>query len=266
MFKLTALKYALLLPLLAVSGFLLDPTCGCGLKETSTVSAQSKPRILYITQSKGFKHGVLPESETIMQTLAGKNGFQLTVSQEAEKAITPENLKNLDVIIFYTTGELPLTDGQKSAFLDFVKSGKAFIGIHSATDTFYQWPEYGEMIGGYFNKHPWTSRDTVTIKTIDRRFPVTKHWEESFKLTEEIYQFKNFNAENVKVTMALDTANTDMTKPGVEAKEFPISWYRSYGKGRVFYTALGHNPEVWRDQRYQTMIVNAIKWASGQLK
>jgi type 1 glutamine amidotransferase len=274
MFKITALKVALSLSVLAFFGFplLYLTLCACGPSESpygkiaSEVSAQGRPRILYITQSKGFKHGVLPESEKIMQDLAGKNGFELTGSQEAEKVITPENLKSLDVIIFYTTGELPLTDEQKMAFLNFVKSGKAFIGIHSATDTFYQWPEYGEMIGGYFNKHPWTSRDTVTIKTTDRRFPVTKHWEESFKLTEEIYQFKNFNAEKVKVTMWLDTANTDMTKKGIEVKEFPISWYRSYGKGRVFYTALGHNPEVWRDQRYQTMIVNAIKWASGQMK
>jgi type 1 glutamine amidotransferase len=273
MFKITALKVALSLSVLAVVGFSLFylTLCACGLAESpygkfaNEVSAQGRPRIVYITQSKGFKHGVLPESEKIMQDLAGKNGFVLTGSQEAEKVITPENLKSLDVIIFYTTGELPLTDEQKSAFLNFVKSGKAFIGIHSATDTFYQWPEYGEMIGGYFNKHPWTSRDTVTIKTTDRQFPVTKHWEESFKLTEEIYQFKNFNAEN-KVTMWLDTANTDMTKKGIEVKEFPISWYRSYGKGRVFYTALGHNPEVWRDQRFQTMIVNAIKWTTRQMK
>jgi uncharacterized protein len=240
--------------------------CACGPEESPSVSAQGKPRILYITQSRGFKHGVLPESEKIMADLSAKNGFELTVSQEAENVITPENLKNLDVVIFYTTGELPLSAEQKSAFLDFIKSGKAFIGFHSATDTFYNWPEYGEMIGAYFKSHPWTSRDTVTIKTPDRKFPVTKHWEESFKLTEEIYQFRNFNAENVKVTMSLDTANTDMTKKGIEAKEFPISWYRSYGKGRVFYSALGHNPEVWRDQRFQTMIVNAIKWATGQMK
>jgi uncharacterized protein len=267
MLKITALKG--LLPLLAFAVFgpwLIPPNCEGKTGNSPLVTAQRKPRILYITQSKGFKHAVLPESEKIMQELATKHGFELSVSQEAEKVMTPENLKNLDVIIFYTTGELPLSDEQKKAFLDFIKNGKAFIGIHSATDTFYKWPEYGEMIGGYFNKHPWTAKDTVTIKTTDRQFPVTKHWEESFKVTEEIYQIKNFNAENVKVTMSLDTANTDMTKPGIEAKEFPITWYRSYGKGRVFYTALGHNPEVWRDQRFQTMIVNAIKWSTQELR
>lgn len=228
--------------------------------------AQAKPRVAYITQSKGFKHAVLPESERVMQALGAKHGFEVTISQAAEEVITPANLKNLDVIIFYTTGELPLSDEQKAAFLDFIKSGKAFIGIHSATDTFYKWPEYGEMVGAYFNKHPWTQNDTVTVNAFDRKSPLTGHWPESFKLTEEIYQFKDFNAEKVKVTMKLDTANTDMTKKDIVAKEFPLTWYRAYGKGRVFYTALGHRPEVWQDERYQTMIVNAIRWGAGGLK
>jgi hypothetical protein len=122
------------------------------------------------------------------------------------------------------------------------------------------------MVGAYFNKHPWTQNDTVTVNAFDRKSPLTGHWPESFKLTEEIYQFKDFNAEKVKVTMKLDTANTDMTKKDIVAKEFPLSWYRAYGKGRVFYTALGHRPEVWQDERYQTMIVNAIRWGAGELK
>jgi uncharacterized protein len=159
---------------------------------------------------------------------------------------------------------LPLSDGQKKAFLDFIKSGKGFVGIHSATDTFYKWPEYGEMIGGYFDGHPWTQNDTVTIKNLDPKNPITGHWEESFNLTEEIYQYKEFNKDKVTVTMSLDTSKTDMTKKGVKASEFPLTWYRNYGKGRVFYTALGHRPEVWRDQRFQKMIVNALKWTSGQ--
>ncbi|HZS07167.1 MAG TPA: ThuA domain-containing protein [Blastocatellia bacterium] len=228
--------------------------------------AQKKLRVLYVTQSKGFKHGVLPESEKIMQELGAKNGFEVTVTQEAEKAITPESLKNLDVIIFYTTGELPLSAEQKKAFLDFIRSGKGFIGIHSATDTFYQWPEYGEMIGAYFDGHPWTSKDTVTVRKDDKTFPATKQWEDSFQLTEEIYQYKQFNPANCKVVMSMDTGKTDMTKQGIKASSFPLVWHRQYGRGRVFYSEFGHNPEVWRDSRYQTMIANAIKWVSGQLK
>jgi len=222
-------------------------------------------RVAYVTESKGFKHAVLPESEEIMKSLGPKQGFEVTVSHEAEQLFTPANLRNLEVIIFYTTGELPLTDDQKSLFLDFVKSGKGFIGIHSATDTFYKWPEYGEMIGAYFDGHPWTQENEVAISAFDRTNPVTRVWPESFRLQEETYQFRDFDATKSKVTMRLDTEHTDMTKKGIKAKEFPLTWFRSYGKGRVFYTALGHRPEVWRDSRYQTMMVNAIRWASNTL-
>ena len=222
-------------------------------------------RVAYVTESKGFKHAVLPESEEIMKSLGPKQGFEVTVSHEAEQLFTPANLRNLEVIIFYTTGELPLTDDQKSLFLDFVKSGKGFIGIHSATDTFYKWPEYGEMIGAYFDGHPWTQENEVAISAFDRTNPVTRVWPESFRLQEETYQFRDFDATKSKVTMRLDTEHTDMTKKGIKAKEFPLTWFRSYGKGKVFYTALGHRPEVWRDSRYQTMMVNAIRWASNTL-
>jgi type 1 glutamine amidotransferase len=249
--------FALLCALAFVAGFSLPVA-----KEV--LADKGNLRVLYVTQSKGFRHQSLPESRDIMKKLGAANGFDVTLTEEAEKHITPENLKNLDVIVFYTTGELPLSDEQKKAFLDFIRSGKGFVGIHSATDTFYKWPEYGEMIGGYFDGHPWTQNDTVTITNLDPKSPITGHWEESFTLTEEIYQYKEFNKDKVTVTMSLDKSKTDMNKKGVKATEFPLAWYRDYGKGRVFYTALGHRPEVWRDQRFQKMIVNALKWASGQ--
>ena len=232
----------------------------------SRAIAKARPRVVYITQSKGFKHAVLPESARIMKELGDKHGFDVTVTDTAENVITPETLKNTDVIIFYTTGELPLSDEQKSALLNFVKSGKAFIGIHSATDTFYKWPEYGEMINGYFDGHPWTQDTEVTIKVDDRTHVTTKHLPASLTFKEEIYQFKQFVPERVKVLVSLDTTKTDMTRTGIKATSFPLVWYKSYGKGRVFYTALGHRPEIWQSDWYQTMLANAIKWSAGELK
>jgi len=222
-------------------------------------------RVAYVTESKGFKHAVLPESEEILKSLGSKQGFDVTVYHEAAQLFTPANLSKVDVIIFYTTGDLPLTDDQKRLFLEFVKSGGGFIGIHSATDTFYKWPEYGEMIGAYFDGHPWTQDTEVGISAFDRSNPITRVWPESFRLQEEIYQFRDFDPAKSKATIRLDTEHTDMTRKGIKAKEFPLAWYRNYGKGRVFYTALGHRPEVWRDNRYQAMIVNAIRWASNTL-
>lgn len=229
-----------------------------------TASGKPGRKILYVTQSMGFRHASLHLSEDIIEQIGTANGYDVTLTHKFERFASPETLKAYDVIIFYTTGELPLSDAQKKAFLDWIRSGKGFIGLHSATDTYYKWPEYGEMIGGYFDGHPWTEKATVGISAFDRTNIFTSHFEESFKLQEEIYQFRNFNQDKVKVVMSLDKANTDMTLKGIKAAEFPLTWYRDYGKGRVFYTALGHRNEVWQDQRYQKMVLNAIRWAAGE--
>lgn len=225
-----------------------------------------EPRVLYVTQSKGFKHSVLPESERVMRELAAKHGFALTVSQEAERHITREGLKGFDVLMFYTTGELPLAEGQKAALLDFVRSGKALVGVHSATDTFYEWPEYGELIGGRFASHPWGEFE-ATIRVVDRKHPATRHLPETFKINDEIYVFKEFKAGLVNVVMRLEAGGLDVNRKGLEqvnARDFPLAWWRRYGKGRVFYTALGHRPEVWRDDRFRAMVVGAIRWGAAR--
>ena len=102
--------------------------------------------------------------------------------------ITPENLKHFDAVFFYTTGELPLSDTQKDGLLSFVRSGKGFGGSHSATDTFYGWKDYGELIGAYFDGHPWHTKVNVIVE--DKTHPATKHLGDSFTITDEIYQFR----------------------------------------------------------------------------
>jgi type 1 glutamine amidotransferase len=176
--------------------------------------------------------------------------------------ISTQGLKPYSAVVFYTTGELPISDEQKAALLDFIKSGKALVGIHSATDTFYKWAEYGELIGGYFDGHPW--HQEVTIRVEDRKHPATKHLGESFKITDEIYQFKNYSRGRVQVLLSLDPTSVDLTKKGVNRtdKDFANAWTRSYGKGRVFYTALGHREEVWKDERFQQHLVGGLRWAA----
>ncbi len=265
-----------------LAAWLTHPTCACGPKRSplervmekfgsgatiaSPVAAQRRTRLLFVTQSKGFPHPVLRQAEAIMEQLGAENGFDVAVTQMAESKISPENLKNLDVIVFYTTGELPLSDAQKKALLDWIKSGKFFMGLHSATDTFYQWAEYGEMINGYFDGHPWTQDVEVTVKVDDRTHPVSRHLPESMTFKEEIYQLKNFDPAKVKVLASLDTTKTDMTRKGVKATQFPLVYYRDYGKGKVLYNAFGHRPDVWTSVWYQTMVVNSIKWGAGQMK
>jgi hypothetical protein len=227
-----------------------------------SIRAAAKRKILYITHSAGFKHAVLPLSQEIMKEIADRSGlFEVTATEDLS-VITAEGLKPYAAIIFYTTGELPIADEQKAALLDFIRSGKAFIGIHSATDTFYKWAEYGEMIGGYFDQHPW--HQEVTVKVEDQRHPSTSHLGESFKITDEIYQFKNWDRAKVHVLLSLDANSVDLTKPAVHRtdKDFALAWTRDYGRGRVFYTALGHREEVWKDARFQQLIIGALRWAT----
>jgi type 1 glutamine amidotransferase len=241
----------------AASGGLDDSVTEVGV-------SRAKHRVLYLTHSAGFKHDVLPLSQDILKQIGERAGaFEVTATQDCA-LLNRDALKQYDAVVFYTTGELPISDEQKAAFLEFIKSGKGFVGIHSATDTFYKWPEYGELIGGYFDQHPW--HQDVTVNVEDAKHPATRHLGKSFTIKDEIYQFKAFSRERVHVLLSLDVASVDLTRPAVHRtdKDFALAWWRNYGKGRVFYTALGHRAEVWQDARFQQLLLGALQWAIGK--
>jgi type 1 glutamine amidotransferase len=218
-------------------------------------------RVLYITHSAGYRHDSIPTSQAIMEQLGARSsGAFEVVSSEDLSLISAETLRGFDVLYFFTSGELELSDQQKADLLEFVREGKGFGGVHSATDTLYNWPEYGDLIGGYFNGHPWAQE--VTIRVEDRDHPAVKGLEPSFRISDEIYQFRDFSRDRVHVLLSLDTSSVDLSRPGVarEDGDFPLAWYREYGKGRVSYTALGHGVETWLDARFQSLLGNAIRW------
>lgn len=122
-------------------------------------------RILYFTHSAGYRHDVIPLSKAILTQLGSNSGtFEVTATEDMSE-FSPENLERYAAVMFYTTGELPMSTAQKTALLNFVRSGHGFLGIHSATDTFYTWPDYLDLVGGYFNGHPW--HQAVTIEVVD---------------------------------------------------------------------------------------------------
>ena len=127
--------------------------------------------------------------------------------------LTAENLRNYDAVYFFTSGELPLSDQQKADLLDFVRSGKGFGGSHSATDCLYTWPEYGEMIGGYFDGHPWAQEASVDVE--DAQSPLLPGAAPAFRFIEEFYQFRDFSRDRVRVLLTLDTGSVDMAAPGI---------------------------------------------------
>src|SRR5262249_54295455 len=160
--------------------------------------------------------------------------------------ITRDNLSRFDAVAFYTSGELPMNDDQKAALLDFVRNGKGFVGIHSATDTFYTWPDYGRLIGAIFAAHPW--HQDGTIRGEDQSHPATRSLPSPWRVNDEIYQFRNWSRADVHVLLSLDTASVDLHAEDVRRSDgdFALTWTRSEGRGRVFYTALGHEAGVWQ--------------------
>ena len=176
-----------------------------------------------------------------------------------------KNLNDFDAVLFYTGGTLEMDDQQKADFLSFVhEDGKGFIGVHSATITFTEWPEYGEMLGGYFDEHPWGTFDAPVIVE-DPAFPGMRQWPGAFTIKDEIYQMKAYSRANTRVLMRLDASKLDLSGKRVHRtdKDFAVTWAKSYGKGRVFYSTLGHVDANWDRPEMQTMFTEAIKWAMG---
>jgi uncharacterized protein len=226
--------------------------------------AENRPdRLLYFTHSAGYRHEVIPTSREILKQI-GETSPQFEVTATEDVAVfTAQNLRRYGAVMFFTTGELPMNDAQKQALIDFVRDGGGFLGVHSATDTFYQWPEYGKLIGGYFDEHPW--HQGVRIDIADRSDPLVAFLNASIAISDEIYQIRDFDVAGSHVLLRLDPASVDITRSNVHRHPYgwPLAWTRSYGSGRVFYTALGHEEGVWRDVRYQMLLRNAVLWAIG---
>ena len=218
-------------------------------------------RVLYFTYSAGYRHDVIPASEAILTQLGSNSGAFEVVATEDVSEFSTRNLERYTAVIFYTTGEIPMSGVQKTALLNFVRSGRGFLGVHSATDTFYGWPDYLDLIGGYFNGHPW--HQVVTIEVADAADPLVAFLGNSFQLNDEIYQISDFDYRGSRVLLRLDQSSVDLSKTGVHQRFYgwPLAWKRFFGEGRVFYSALGHEASVWQDLRYQRILTNAILWS-----
>ena len=226
--------------------------------------APKKARLLYMTLSAGYKHDTVPLSKEIVKEMGDKSGaFETTLTEEVA-VFTADNLKNYDAVMFNTTGELPMTEEQKRALCEFVRSGHGFVGVHSAAASFYLWEEFAELLGGYFNGHPW--HEVVTVEVADPSSELVGFLGRSFQINDEIFQIADFRVRDSHVLLKLDPSSVDQTKPGVWQRYYgwPLAWTRRYGKGRVYYNGLGHDDWVWQDSRYQEMLRRGITWAMGR--
>jgi uncharacterized protein len=175
------------------------------------------------------------------------------------------SLANVDAIFFLGHREVAIDDAQKADLLKFVHDdGKGFVAAHVATTAFASWPEFGEMLGGRFDEHPWGIVNAPVIVE-DPSFPGMKFFPPVFDMTEEFYQIKGFSPDKSRILMRLDTRGLDMSRAGVQAGDapYPLTWAKTYGKGRVFYSALGHDAATWDNPNIDRMWFEAIKWALG---
>jgi type 1 glutamine amidotransferase len=254
---------------------------------------KTKRRVLVVTVTKGFRHDSIPTAEEVLERLGKETKSWETDfarnDEDLQKKMTAEALKQYDAIIFAnTTGVLPLPD--PNAFLEFIRSGRGFVAMHSGSDTFHEWPgstspvsEYIQMLGGEFRTHhaqcavDCQVRDpnhpAVGFLIHDKTLPQSDDLKarssadgKTWQVFDEIYLFKNIDRPALRVLLSLDShpkdGSSDAGKPG----EYLISWCKSYGKGRVFYTSLGHRKEVWNDPIYQRHITGGIRFALGLAK
>ena len=257
--------------LLAVVSIAISAVCQ---EPASMKQPAKKRRLLFIGQSLGWEHDSVSYAAGTLWKLGHDSGLWETYIYTDCRPITkkplPTNQKNLDYfdgVVFFTSSELAMDDSQKADLISFVKEeGKGFFGIHSATDTFYKWPAYGEMIGGYFDEHPWGRFDAPLIVE-DPKFPGMENLPAAFTLYDEIYQIKQFSRENVRVLARLDEKKLDLTNPKVHRTDgdFPVMWARTYGKGRVLYNGLGHVEAVWDRPEIQKMFTEQVEWILGMV-
>jgi type 1 glutamine amidotransferase len=261
-----------------------------------------RKRLLFLTHAALYKHSSLAPAE-IAVTEYGKAGdFDVTTlegyKQESAKLdmafLTPEYLAQFDGLMLMTNGNLPLTDVQKRAIVDYVRNGKALIGVHCASLTLYDYPEFGEVLGGYYRRSivPTTlvGKKVGVLKVEDRSHPATKMMNDEWPVAEEFYQFGTavwdasrpteqisqvgrlhipmaFSRDRVHVLLSLNTERTDISDLGPEiAKggDYPQAWSRTFGKGRAFYTSLGHRDDIWAtDVTFRAHVTGGIRWALG---
>ena len=233
---------------------------------TASAEAAAK-RLLVITQSRGFVHSPvkrpMPDQPCLVEQqvkeLGEKSGiFAADFSQDAIAVLTKENLAKYDAVFFYTTGSLLPAGEPREALLDFVKSGKGFIGTHSATDTFKDFKGYTSLINGSFAGHPWGGGGTYGFVSHEPNHPVVAMIGSEFQWKDEIYQYSDYDPKSVRVLYSLDMVKSSPKRPYL----VPVCWVREYGAGRLFYTNLGHNDATWKDAKFHEHVLAGIKWAT----
>lgn len=269
----------------------LTPDEKARIEAAVPAKAQARPRrarkllVVTLNMRDGVErrgHSSIPHGNYAIELMGKRTGAYEAVFSNDVNMFRPSSLKQFDAICFNNTvGVLTEDAGLRESLLAFVRQGKGFIGLHAAGATFVQYPKYdqfpafGEMLGGYENGgHPWGPKDVITLKVEDPKNPVNAAFQgRSFELSDEVFQFKDFySREKLHILLSIDTEKTDMDPKRrflperAQDRDFGMSWIRDYGKGRVFYSSLGHNPDIFWNAPVLQHFLAGIQFALGDLK
>lgn len=232
---------------------------------TSTPAHAEQFNVFVFTKTDGWHHKSINAAVTAMETLSEKHHFSMEWHEDATR-INEQNLEQYDAVVFLlTTGNI-LNDEQQQALEKFIQSGKGFVGIHSASDTEYEWDWYTKMVGRSFHIHPVIQTGELTV--LDRKFPGMERMPDRFLWTEEWYEFGEEKIDALNYILAVDESTFDPKadwgiKSGEGMGDFhPIAWYQEYDGGRAFYTALGHMGSTYSDTLFMEHIYGGLYWAA----
>ena len=241
------------------------------LPSAPAVRPMKPRRVLIFTLCRGFRHGSIPVGAAAVEMIGTKTGAYSSETTDDVQTFTREKLSGFDAVcMMNTTGELfagAENEGElKQSFTEFVEAGGGLIGIHAATDCFYKWPQYGEMMGGYFDGHPWHTK--VPVKNDDPAHPLNAAFGGAgFTITDEIYQFKNpYSRRQLRVLLSLDGSKMDLARGKRADGDYAVSWIRRYGMGRVFYCSLGHRNEIFWNPDVLKHYLAGIQFALDDLQ
>lgn len=213
--------------------------------------------VLVYSRTAGFRHSSIPDGIEAIRELGEANGFEVDATEDPEQ-FTADNLDKYTVVVFLsTTGDI-LDEEQQKAFEGFIAKGRGYVGIHAAADTEYDWPWYGELVGGYFKSHP--AIQPADVEVVDKDHPSTAHLPDVWRRTDEWYNYRENPRGKVHVLLDLDESSYEN---GGMNGDHPIAWCREYGGGRAFYTGGGHTSESFSEPDFMRHVLGGIEWAAG---
>jgi len=224
--------------------------------EVPTIENETERNILIFSKTAGFRHSSIETGREALMAVAKDKGVSVTATENAS-LFTDENLELFDAVVFLNTTQTVFNDDQRAALKNYIQNGGGYVGVHSATDTEYDWPWYNELVGAYFSNHPRIQ--TATLNVADADHVSTSMLPDEFERNDEWYNFRDFN-ENVNVLLTLDPESFEGSD---HPEKHPIAWYHEFDGGRSFYTGGGHTEESYSEELFMEHLWAGIEYAMG---